>query len=68
VSREYNRFVLANMERDKVKRMLAWDARRDGCSRWEQNVFDIAVDNGFALRNHKERSDLEREILEEDLF
>ncbi len=68
MSREYNRFVLANMERDKVKRMLAWDARRDGCSEWMIKLLDIAVDNGFALRNHKERSDLEREILEEDLF
>jgi len=56
------------MERDKVKRMLAWDARRNGGSERTKKLLDIAVDNGFALRNHKERSDLEREILEEDLF
>lgn len=68
MSREYNKFVLANMQPDKIKRMIAWDARQDRCSRWEQDIFNLAVDNGFALKNHKERSDFEREILNEDLL
>ena len=51
MSREYNRQMVEFMQREKIKRMIAWDARQDGCSRLEMNIFDIAIDNAFNIKN-----------------
>ena len=51
MSREYNRKMVGFMQREKIKRMIAWDARQDGCSRLEMNWFDIAIDNAFNIKN-----------------
>ena len=51
MSREYLKFVVANMQREKLKRMIGYDARQDGCSRWEIEMLDIAIDNAFNIKN-----------------